>query len=148
MVCLSAGKVVAQPSAVKFTELNGLQKKQSKLVLVLIGTDWCKYCKAMEQSLKSDKQIGGILKASFYPVFLNAEETSEIVFAGRRFKFKPTGTNTGVNELAEQLGTLNGQLTFPTLCFLNAENEIIYQHQGYLNSSSLMLLLNKLIQSR
>ena len=69
-------------------------------------------------------------------VFFNAEERRSVSFAGREFKFKPTGTTTGVHELAEALGSIEGSLSYPTLCFLNNKNEIIYQYGGYLDPKS------------
>ena len=144
LLIFSAGELSAQVNPVTFNQIKGLQQKEKRLVLVLIGTEWCKYCHAMKQTILNDKKLAGTLKRSFYTVFLNAEDRSDIFFAGRGFKYKPTGFNTGVHQLAEELGTINGQVSFPSLCILNDKNEIIYQHSGFLKSSSMAILLGKL----
>ena len=144
LILSSGGELSAQINTADFNELNGLQKKDKRLVMVLIGTEWCRYCKAMKQTILRDKSIAGSLEHPVYAVFLNAEEKSDIHFADRLFRFKSTGVNTGVHELAEALGSVNGQLTYPSLCFLNEKNEIIYQHEGYLNAASLVTLLDRL----
>lgn len=140
----SERKAYAQTIVADFGEIENLQLKEKRLVMVLIGTDWCKYCNSMKQAVLKDKSLGAVLKGNFYSVFLNAEEKADIDFAGRRFKYKPTGSNTGVHELAQELGTINGQIAYPSVCFLNEKYEIVYQHPGYLNPADLGLLLTRL----
>ncbi|HEY0667659.1 MAG TPA: thioredoxin fold domain-containing protein [Sphingobacteriaceae bacterium] len=143
-----ANQIQAQVKPVRFEQLETLQKEEEKLILVLIETDWCKYCHAMKYAIRNDKKLSEVLNKKFYTVFLNAESMNNIEFGGKRFGFRPTGLNTGVHELAEQLGTVNGQLTFPTLCFLNRKNEIIFQYSGFLDSVSLLKMLNTLLLNK
>lgn len=67
-----------------------------------------------------------------------------VQFNGGIFKYKPSGNNTGIHELAEQLGTVDHKLSFPTLCFLNANYEIIFQYNQYINSNDLKTILHRL----
>ena len=94
----------------------------------------------MKHTMLKNKEVADLLNKNYNLIFLNAEEKKDIVFIGRRFRFKPTGNKTGVYELAEHLGTINGTLSFPTLCILNADNEITFQYDGYLNAKGLSLL--------
>lgn len=89
--------------------------------------------------LKSPK-VSQLLRNKFYTVFLNAEEKKNIFFAGREFKFK-----RGVNELAKELATINGRVSYPTLCILNAKNEIIYQYDGFLSAQGMEETLKKIL---
>ena len=84
------------------------------------------------------------LNTQFYFIDLNAEQKENIVFNGRTFKYKPTGTNTGIHELAEQLATVDNQVAYPTLCFLNSNKEIIFQYNQFINSTDLSTLLTRL----
>jgi thioredoxin-related protein len=136
------GSARAQIDPVRFDQLEGFQKKEKKLVMVFIETDWCKYCKAMKQTISRDIELKKLLKENFYTVVLNAEEKSDIAFAGKVFSYKPSGVNTGVHQLAEQLGRKNGQLSYPTVCFLNEDSEIIYQYSGYLPPKAFAKALN------
>ncbi|HXH98682.1 MAG TPA: thioredoxin family protein [Sphingobacteriaceae bacterium] len=148
-VCLLLVNYVhAQVRPVQFEELKTLQEKEQKLVMVLIETDWCKYCQAMKHAISKNKQVSATLNKSFYTLFLNAEHKQTINFAGKRFIYKPNGINTGSHQLANHLGTIEGQLWFPSICFLNAKNEIVYQHGGFLDSSSMLKLLNALVHIR
>ena len=138
--------VAAQPDAFRFEQLESLQKKERRPVVVLISTDWCRYCGRMKLSTLRDERVVKQLNENFYFVSLNAEEKNDIRFLGHTFKYRPTGNETGVHELAEQLGSMDGQLSFPTISVLNADMEIIYQHGGYLSAkelSSILALLNK-----
>lgn len=98
----------------------------------------------MKNSMLKNREISDLLSGKYYVVFLDAEEKSDIVFSGRRFKFNPSGVNTGLHELAGELGLIRGQIAYPSLCFLNNKNEIIYQHEGFLNPAGLIVLLKKL----
>jgi thioredoxin-related protein len=84
------------------------------------------------------------LNDNFYFISLNAEENESINFNGQTFEFKPTGPDTGVHELALELGSIDNQLTFPTICFLNKGNEIIYQLNQYAKTEELIVILNQL----
>ena len=134
----------AQLPHTSFSQLDSLQKKEPRNVVVFIHTDWCKYCRAMEETTFKNPAVVKILSSKFYFVSLNAEKKQDIFFNGHIFKFKPTGSGTGVHELAEQLGTVKGDMVFPTLCFLNNENEIFYQNRDYINARDLKAILDKI----
>jgi thioredoxin-related protein len=134
----------AQVKEVTFREVELFQRGEKRIVMVLIGAEWCKYCDAMKRSVLKDKRLTGILDKAFYNVFLNADNKDDIIFAGRKFTYKPSGINTGVHELVEELGTINKQISFPSVCFLNEKNEIIYQHAGYLSPVALGTVLETL----
>ena len=131
---------MGQNKPVQFEELKGLQATKAKPIVVLIMTDWCRYCHAMQNTMLKNPKVSPLLSNKFHTVFLNAEEKKDIFFAGREFKFKH-----GVNELAKELATMKGQVSYPTLCILNAKNEIIYQHDGYLSPKTLVVVLNSVL---
>ena len=132
---------VAQPDFFQLEQLEGLQQAGRRPVVVFISTDWCRYCGRMKLSTLRDERVVKLLNESFYFVSLNAEEKEDISFYGHTFKYRPTGNETGVHELAEQLGSINGQLSFPTLSVLNADMEIVYQYGGYLSAKELSAIL-------
>lgn len=98
----------------------------------------------MKNTMFKNREVADILNSDYYLIFLNAEEERDIVYRGRKFRRKPTGNKTGIHEIAEQLGTINNTISYPSLCFLNAANEITYQYDGYLNPKALLVLLNRL----
>ncbi|WP_170878398.1 thioredoxin family protein [Daejeonella lutea] len=134
-------KSIGQSKALKFEELDELQGAVQKPVIVLIMTDWCKFCHAMQNSLLRNQKLQPLVSSKFYTVFLDAEERSDILFAGRTFKYK-----SGINQLARELATKNGKISYPTLCILNSNSEIIYQHEGYLSPQELLYTLKKITE--
>jgi thioredoxin-related protein len=129
-----------------FSELDSLQKENKKNIVVFIHTDWCKFCQSMLHTTFKDDKVESLLNENFLFALLNAESIQEIQFRGQIFKFRPTGNNTGIHELAEQLAGKNGAVVYPALCILNAENEIIFLANEFLSASNLLLVLNSLIK--
>ncbi len=93
---------------------------------------------------KFNKQFTEEKYQKFYFISLDVEEKKDIFFRGYTFKYKPTGGNTGINELAEQLGTINGQVSYPSICFLNADYEINYQHNEFVSAKQLQVILTQI----
>ena len=129
----------------KFEEIDSLQQSERRKVIVFIHTDWCKYCQAFQSKTLKNEAIIKLLNEKFYFIDLNAEEKHTISFNNQIFEFKPTGINSTIHDLAIQLGTINGKINYPTLCFLNENNEIIFQHNGFINTKDFKLLLEKTI---
>jgi thioredoxin-related protein len=141
--CLSFSQI----KQYKFEQIDSLQKIEKKVVVVFIYTDWCRYCEAMKQTTFKNRDIINTLNDNFYFISLDAEEKQSIAFHNSIFHYKPTGNQTGINELAAQLGSVNGQISFPGICFLNADNEIIYQHNEFLSARDLKSILTQLKES-
>ena len=130
--------------ALTFQQADSLQKMEQKPVLVFIHTSWCKYCEAMEHATFQNQEVKKLLKKNFYFVELNAEEKQDIRVQGRTFRYRPTGAGTGQHELAQELGMIDGKISYPTLVFLNTEYEIIYQRPGFLTAKQLVEMLRAL----
>ena len=134
----------AQIKKVQFEQLDSLQKTEKRPVIVFLHTSWCRYCGTMKNTTFKNDEVLKLINQKFYFVSLDIEEKRDITFRGYAFKFKPTGTNTGVHELAEKLGTINGQLAYPGVSFLNADYEIIYQKEGYVAPKQFLSILKQL----
>jgi len=139
---LLSGICFSQIKNHQFEELENLQKSELRNVIIFIKTDWCNYCKAMENTTFKNQKVTEPVNQNFYFINFNAEEKRDINFVGKTFHYKPTGINTGVHELAETL--TEGKTTYPSLIILNPQNEIIFQYNGYLKSSELLEMLNKI----
>ncbi len=134
----------AQIKTTQFEQLDSLLKEEKRPVVVFLHTSWCTYCSTMKNTTFINEGVVELLNQKFYFVSLDIEEKNDISFRGHTFKYKPTGSTTGVHELAEQLGTINGELAYPGTCFLNADCEIIYQREGYIQSKELLNILKKI----
>ena len=144
LLCCAIPAGFAQLHSVSFEQVDSLQRIEKRKTIVFIQTDWCQFCHAMKKTTFKNEEIIKELNTAFYFVNFNAEEKRTVIFNKTTFQFKPTGNSFGTHELAIALGTINKQLNFPVLCVLNSENEIIFQHSGYLKPKELKLILAKL----
>ena len=128
----------------KFEEIDNLQKIEKRKVIIFIHTNWCKYCTAMQSKTFKNQIVQNEINERFYFVSFDAEEKQKIVFNKNIFVFKPNGDNSGIHELAIELGTINNQINYPVLCVLNDKNEIVFQHNSYLNAKQLIKILKSI----
>ncbi|WP_395058808.1 thioredoxin family protein [Flavobacterium sp.] len=138
---LAIPKGFSQLNLSKFEEIDSLQKVEKRKVIVFIHTNWCKYCTAMQSKTFKNQLVQNEINERFYFISFDAEEKEKIIFNKNTFVFKPNGNNSGIHELAIELGTINKQINYPILCVLNDKNEIVFQHNSYLNSKQLIKIL-------
>ncbi|WP_456461406.1 thioredoxin family protein [Reichenbachiella sp.] len=131
----------SQPNVYTFDQLDSLQQISKRKLVVFIHTDWCKYCEAMENTSFRNKEVARKLNDSFWFIKLNAESKEDIGFSGRVFRFKPSGVDTGTHELAKELGTQHGKLSYPSLCILNPNYQILFQYDQFLSADQLLEIL-------
>ncbi len=133
----------AQPSlkTVDFEDLPTLQSSQEKPVLVFLTADWCRYCKNVEQTSFREPEIVKQLNEEFYVVIFDIESRKSIEFLGQEYRYKSTGLNTGVHELAEKLGTIEGVLNTPTFVVMDSAMNIVFQYGGYMDSQQILQLI-------
>jgi len=135
---------ISQINSYSFEQLDSLEKENSKHIIVFIHTDWCKYCERMQNTTFKNDSIIKLLNSKFYFVDFDVEEKRIVKFNGHTFNYKPTGSDIGIHELAEQLATVDHKMSYPTLCFLNAKYEIIFQYNQFLNTNDLLTILHRL----
>ncbi|MDD8018985.1 MAG: thioredoxin fold domain-containing protein [Bacteroidota bacterium] len=93
-------------------------KKSGKKVLVDVYTDWCTWCKKMDEVTYSDKNIKTYLEKNYVLIKLNAEGNENISYAGQ--KISPA-------QFAQQMG-IDG---YPATLFLDGRGEPITVLPGY-----------------
>ena len=128
-----------------FEEVEELHQQTPKPILIFLYTDWCKICFGMKKTTFKDQEVIKLLNNNFYFVKLNAEEKQDITFLGKFFTYKPTGTNTGMHELAVELGTIKKTIIYPTTIILNTVFEIEAQLTGLYNASKMIGILSTYI---
>jgi thioredoxin-related protein len=127
-----------------FSELEKLQQQKPKPVAIFIYTDWCKICFGMKKTTFKNKKVIQLLNNNFYFVRLDGEEKKDIIFLDKTFVYKPTGSNTGVHELADELASINKRISYPTTTILNSKFEIELQINGLYNAKEMEKILSKL----
>ncbi len=133
----------AQPKTIEFTQLDSVLQNEYKPTLIFIHTDWCKYCAAMKQSTLKHKEVIDLLNENYYFIEFNAEEKKDILFNSSIYKYIPNGIKTGVHELANELASINEEISYPTIIILNLNREIVYKTSGFVSSKSMLYLLQQ-----
>ncbi len=128
----------------KFEELEELQKKEKRKVIVFIHASWCKFCLKMENMTFKDPKIITLINDQFYFVSFDGESREDVVYQGRTYRFKPNGTNSGIHELTEELARIDGMINYPSVCVLENAREIKFQYGGYMDQKSMLAVLNSL----
>ncbi|MFY0688043.1 MAG: thioredoxin family protein [Cyclobacteriaceae bacterium] len=111
-------------------------------VVVFLHTDWCKYCQAMKQTTWKNKEVLDALE-DYYFISFDGESKDPVEFLGKTFKYRPTGKKTGIHDIATQLGSIDGQVNYPTTVILSPNYEILFQHNAYLPAKDMLTFLRK-----
>jgi thioredoxin-related protein len=120
-------------------EMVQLQKTGKKKILVDLYTDWCGWCKKMDQTTFSNPVIANYINENFYAVKFNAEQKDEVVFENVRYKFVEQGRR-GYHEFAASLS--QNQLSYPTYVFMNEEIQILQVIPGFQEAKSFEYIIN------
>lgn len=133
----------AQLKTLTFEEAERIALQNPKPIVVFIHTNWCNYCKMMENSTFKNEEVIHLLNEGFYFISFDAESKKPINFNDQIFIHKPTGPNSGIHELATALATIDNQLSYPTIVILDDEKRILFQKQSYLSAKELQSILEK-----
>ena len=136
--------LMAQAGRVKWhtiQEAEQLMKQTPRPIFFDAYTDWCGWCKRMDQDTFGNAVIADILNTKFYPVKFNAEGRESIEFLGQTF------VNDGSAGRAHQLAValLQGQLAYPTVVFFYPQPNGQYAAApvpGYKAPKDMEILLN------
>ncbi len=112
-----------------FEEAIAKSEENPKKILIDIYTDWCKWCKVMDENTFANPVIAKYINENYYAVKFDAESTEPVTFKGHEFKNQEQG-NRSPHDLAVAL--LNGKLGYPSYVFMNEKHQIITAVQSYL----------------
>jgi len=137
---------IAQLQTYRFAELDSLMEQEPRPIAVLFRTDWCRYCKSMEQTTFRNREVVEQLNQEFYFISFDAEQREAVNFKGHRFAYQPSGRNSGTHELALALASMEGQLSYPAFVILNPAYEIVFQYNAYLSADEMHLVLGETVE--
>ena len=119
-------------------EADKLLKANPRPVFIDTYTDWCVWCKRLDQETFSNPVVAEILSKKYYPVKFDAEGKETVVFQGKSF------TNDGKSGNAHQLAValLQGQLSYPTVVFLDEKGQLLTPVPGFRDAKAMEELLS------
>lgn len=100
----------------------------TKKIFIDVYTDWCGWCKRMDQDTFNHPEVAAYMNDNFLMVKLDGEQKEAIEYKGKTYKFVPSGRN-GYHELAAAL--LQGRLSYPTVVFLDENMQMLSPVPGY-----------------
>ena len=132
--------------AVNWLSIDDLEKLRTdstwdirkKKIFIDFYTDWCGWCRKMDQTTFRTDWIVRYLNDHFYVVRLNAETRDTIRFNEKLYTFIPSG-NRGYNEIAAEF--LGGRLSYPSFVFMDEDFQVVQPIPGYQDPQSLIIML-------
>lgn len=139
MIFCLGGITTAQTESFAIEDVDSIMQTQKKPILILLSTDWCKYCQMQKNQLAKDKHFLNQTDNFYYIVF-NAERKDSIVFNQKIFQYKATGLSSGIHELSI---ALNGSenIAFPTWVLLDSKYQVLFRYNGVLKPLEIKELL-------
>lgn len=110
-------------------------KNNPKKIFVDIYTEWCGWCKRMDQTTFKDPEVIRYMNEHFYAIKLDAEMKKKIRFRDQEFKWVSAGRR-GVHTLAYSL--LEGRMSYPSFVTMTETFDRIAIMPGYKKSEQLI----------
>jgi thioredoxin-related protein len=102
-------------------------QQHEKKVLLDVYTDWCKWCKKLDQDVYNDQRVISYLSQHYTVVKLNAEDNTNVTYK------RKTSTKA---ELAGAFG-VNG---YPTIIFFDSKGDPINSLPGYVDADKFLTI--------
>ncbi len=99
-----------------------------KKLFIDVYTDWCGWCKRMDQVTFSDPEVAAYMSERFYMVKFDGEQKEPVTFNGKTYTYVPRGRR-GYHQLAAAL--MNGRLSYPTVVFMNEQLNVFAPVPGF-----------------
>ena len=104
------------------------QEKNDKKIFIDMYTDWCKWCKVMDQKTFTNQEVIQYMNENFYAVKFNAEQKEAINYKGKKYEFIPAGRR-GIHGLAYEL--MERSPSYPSFVLLDENLDHLGQIKGY-----------------
>lgn len=115
---------------VSIEEAMSLSAQNPKPIMIDFYTDWCGWCKKLDQVTYKDSAVVAYINAHFYAVKFDAEQKQPVTFLGKQYQFVASGSR-GTHQFAIDMANRNGRLGYPTITFLDANGNKLSAEGGY-----------------
>jgi thioredoxin-related protein len=102
--------------------------KPDRRVLVNVYTEWCDYCRQMDNQVYPDSTVRRVVAEHFITVGLNADSDQIIRFKGQEFTERAFARRLGVR-------------SYPTMVFMDPDGHVILQTNGFMPTDDFIRML-------
>ena len=106
-------------------------KNEPRKIIIDVYTDWCGWCRKMDQSTFTDLALAEYVNNKFYAVKLNAEGKNPITINGKTYKY-----NAQYRAHEAAIFLLNGQMSYPSTVYLDERMAVLAPVPGYLDAAA------------
>jgi thioredoxin-related protein len=111
-----------------------LSQKQGKPMLVDFYTDWCHWCKVMDEKTFGNPKVKAFLESNFVSVRIQAEDKNAfLTYKGKKYNHVEFSRAAGVKG-------------FPSLAFFDKKGELITIIPGYVPAETFLPILKYIKQ--
>lgn len=114
-----------------------MKKHPEKSLFIDFYTNWCGWCKKMDQSTFMEKDVIDFIHSNYIPIKFNAESKEKVDFMGKSYQFvKAQGGTRGVHSFA--YFSLRGQLSYPAYAVILPNGKLDRLLLGFMNKDRLI----------
>lgn len=122
-----------------FEEAVKRNQKNPKKFLIDVYTDWCGWCKRMDQTTFKNEAVVSYVSQHYHAVKLNAERKDTVRLNEQLFiNEKPNGRRHP-HQLAISL--MQGKMSYPTIVYLDESGNMIQPIPGYQSAENILPIL-------
>jgi len=112
-----------------------LSVEKNKIMLIYFYTDWCGFCKRLDQITFEDSFVKAKLDSHFIPMKFNAELQDSIIFMETAYSFVQEGRR-GHHGFAGVM--LENRMSYPTLVYVDPSGKVLHRSPGYREPSVML----------
>jgi len=133
---------------VSFEQAEKAMASKPKKVFVDVYTEWCGWCKRLDQATFSDKRVADYMNKNYYAVKFDAQHPNPIKLGGKEYanpRFdasKPKRARNATHQLAQKYGARS----YPTVLFLNEKMDLMKAVPGYRDADGFLPILEQFNQ--
>ena len=102
---------------------------EGKYMVLDIYTEWCGFCRRMNQETYADERVQDALDRYYYPVRINAESAENVIFQGNSYEMRDLAAEFAVR-------------SYPTTVFISPEGETVAAQAGFIEAETFYRMLS------
>lgn len=112
---------------------------EPRKILVDIYTEWCTWCKKMDQTTFADPELVEYLNNNYYSIKFDAQSKNPITYKNETYYLENSIWKGGYHQLTAVI-TQNQSRKLPTIVFLDESSDPIQAIPGFRNAQEMKLM--------